>query len=127
MDYRFKDLANEVLQGDLDPLVGYAILKDYEQELKAAMNEVKSIAIEESEKYDKIFSHQGYNFERRNGRAIYDFSDIVEIVNAKSHLKELEIRSKQALKHIIVDDTTGEVIQPPKVKFADDVLVVRKV
>lgn len=126
MDYHFKRIAEEVQSGELDSLQAFAILKSYENDLKAAMAIVKPLAIEDSELHGTNFTHRGYRFERRNGKIIYDFSDIQDIVNLKAQVKELEMQSKQALKHTIVDDTTGEQIQPPKVKFASDVLICKK-
>jgi len=123
-------MAIEVQEGLTDPLVAYAHCKAIEKQLKETLEIVYASAIQEAEKYPPSFEHEGFKFQRKNGRTMYDFSGIESINEAKRKVKELESLSKQALSagergSTIVDDETGEVITPPKVKFTKDTLSIK--
>ena len=55
MIYHFKEIAIQAIQGATDPLIAYAELKGYKQELDQAIKDLEPVALDESAKYGKSF------------------------------------------------------------------------
>jgi len=121
----FSRIAEEVQKENVDPFDALIEMKSLEREFKKAMAVVKGAALEQSQHYGKQFTHAGFYFERRDGRAIYNFDHIPAIQNVKNELRFLQEQSKAALRNQVVDED-GVIIAPPKVSYADDVLIVRR-
>ncbi len=125
----FKEIADKAIEGHSDPLIAYAELKAYKQEIESALKELEPIALEESEKYGKSFELHGIKFERRNGATRYDFKHIERWQDLNTQLKNFEKSSKQALAaskqgaHYV--DGNGEEVQCPRVMYNKDSLVVK--
>ena len=117
--YYFREIADKAIDGHSDPLIAYAELKAYKQEIEEALKELEPIALEESEKYGKSFELHGIKFERRNGATRYDFKHIERWQDLNTQLKNFEKSSKQALAaskqgaHYV--DGNGEEVQCPRV------------
>ena len=127
--YYFREIADKAIDGHSDPLIAYAELKAYKQEIEEALKELEPIALEESEKYGKSFELHGIKFERRNGATRYDFKHIAKWQNLNTQLKNFEKSSKQALAaskqgaHYV--DGNGEEVQCPRVMYNKDSLIVK--
>lgn len=126
----FEDIKNNVLNGNQDPLVAYAELKDIERELKSTIDEVYEAAIIEAKKEDKTFQLMGYKFEVRNGKTSYSFKHIQKWNDLNDQRKEFEEICKTALKmgnKIQMANEDGEAIDLPTVTYSKDSLIVKKV
>ncbi len=129
MKQQIEELRMKAIDGLISPLVAYAELKDLKAHLDLALKDVTPIALEEADKYDKNFSYDGFKFERRNGRVTYDFKHLDAWQKANNAKKFAEEQAKQALKAMetggcLIDDD-GVVIEPPKVKYSQDTLIVK--
>jgi cell fate (sporulation/competence/biofilm development) regulator YlbF (YheA/YmcA/DUF963 family) len=123
------------IDGNASALEAYALIKQYEKDvtefIAAAKKQVEEEAIKESEKYpSKTFEHQGFKFERRQGRAMYDYKEVSAWAKYKEKLASIESLAKLAaqsnqLGKSIFDEETGEIIEPCKVTFTKDVLIVK--
>ena len=124
-------LVQDVIDGNENPLKAFAILKEVEKHTKKCLAQINADVLNEANKYDeKTFSDAGYTFEKRNGSARYDFSNIEQHAAIKSDLKALEEKCKQAYRSwqkgiTAVDEETGEVIPQPKVTYSSDVLILK--
>ena len=129
MKSHFNEIAANVIEGSVDPLIAYADLKDYKREIDQAIKDIEHIALEESEKYGKSFELHGIKFERRNGATRYDFKHIEQWQMMHQSLKNFEMQSKQALaalKHganYIYEN--GEQIPLPKITYTKDSLIIK--
>lgn len=126
----FDEMKRSAIEGEKDPLLVYAELKEIEAGLKQALDEVFEVAIEESEKYEKSFDLKGWKFERRNGKVNYSFKHIPQWVDLKSKVDHFEEISKQALKmngKIQTATKDGEEIPLPRVTYSKDSLIVKKI
>lgn len=134
----YQTIFAKVERGELEALQGFALLKEMEKDFKQKLEILHCLAVEESELYGKSFEHNGYKFERRNGRAIYDFkgiSDWEEIDQKEKEIKAKKKEKEQLYKQAfdvwkksmnrLVNEDTGEVVPMPKVKYTGDVLIVK--
>lgn len=124
----YSQLVQEVIDGNLDPIEGYAILKENEQFLQKCINEIKDLALDEARKYDqKTFKNYGYKFEFKNGGALYDYSNIEEIKELEDKLKIMkkEAQNRCKTKHQILSED-GEILPKPIVKYRSDSLSIKK-
>jgi hypothetical protein len=85
----------------------------------------------EAEKHsEKTFAMNGYQFEKRNGYLMYDYSanaDYTELENKLKAFKET-LTKVSKLGKTVVDEDTGEVIQPLPVKGGTkDSLIIKKI
>lgn len=120
-----KKLHDRAFSGDIDPLEAYAQAKYTLDSYTKLVDELKELAIEEAEKYPKQFENFGFKFEKRAGRTIYDFKHLQQWQQAEATKKLIEEQSKAALKHQIIDED-GCVVEPPKVTYTKDVLIIKK-
>ena len=129
MIYHFKEIAIQAIQGATDPLIAYAELKGYKQELDQAIKDLEPVALDESEKYGKSFELHGIRFERRNGATRYDFKHLDKWQQLNTALKDFEKNSKHSLAAAKYGgnyiDENGEEIPVPHVTFNKDSLVVK--
>jgi len=123
------EIAQQVLNGEQDALIAYAELKAAEKSLKAVLAEIEPLALEEAAKYGKSFELYGHKFEQRNGSIRYNFSHLPQWQAADNAKKIIETQSKQALKAMetgnTIIDEDGCVVQPPKVTYSKDSLIVK--
>lgn len=125
------DLMNKIIDGDAKALNHYAEVKEYFEDIKNLFDAVKEIAEEEAESYEKNFSINGNDFEKRNGRKVWNFKNISEWQIAKDNLKEIEDKYKIAFSAYqkgksIIDDGTGEVLPVPDVTYTKDYFVFKR-
>lgn len=125
---RISEMAQGVLDGKSDTLEIYAYLKDYEAHIKACLSTIKEAAFEEAEKFgDKSFEHLGLSFELRNGKTNYNFKEVSQWQAANETRKRIEEISKASAKNgsISVDPETGEEIEPCKITYSSQSLIVK--
>jgi undecaprenyl pyrophosphate synthase len=124
------------IDGNASCLEVYALIKEFEKDITSfldlAKEQVNLLAWEEAEKYpEKSFTAYGYKFEKREGRKIYKYDHISMWASTHERLKEIEGLAKSAadrglIGKVIIDEVTGEVIQPAALSFANPVIVVKK-
>jgi len=123
-------LHDRAFAGDINPLQAYAQAKYILDKYTKLVDELKEFAQEEADKYPKQFEDFGFNFEKRNGRTIYDFKHLPQWQQADKLKKMVEEQSKQALKAMergdTIVDADGCIIEPPKVSYTKDVLIIKK-
>lgn len=123
-------LTQDVIDGNENPLKGYAILKQLQKQVANAISEIEEYALDEASKFgEKTFETMNYKFELREGGRRYDFKSIPQWVDANSKLKDIESTCKQAAlayekgKNIV--DENGEVVPVPVVKFSKSSITVK--
>jgi len=129
MDY--KQLVQDVLDGNESGLKALAILKSLDKDVKEMIKQVEPTAQDEAAQYtEKTFEFEGYSFEKRNGGKRYDFKQMPSWVEAKEELTEVETMAKQAFasrqNNIMVATEDGEEIVLPKVTYTKDSIVIKK-
>jgi hypothetical protein len=125
------EMVQSVVSGQVNALEPYAILKTLEKYVKKCIDEVEPYAMREAEKHsEKTFAMNGYQFEKRNGYLMYDYSanaDYAEMENKLKAFKET-LTKVSKLGKTVVDEDTGEVIQPLPVKGGTkDSLIIKKI
>ena len=124
-----KQLVQDVIDGEESSLKAYAILKEIKDDIDKSFSIIKEIALEDSNKYNKEFEESGYQFERRNGGILYDFSEIPEWKYHNDKIKKIEERAKYAYKayenklQLLNDD---EIVKIPKTSYRKDSLLIKK-
>jgi hypothetical protein len=125
----YSALVEAVLNGEENPIMAYAELKQIADWFADAASQVKPAAVSEAEKYGKSFELHGIKFELRQGRRIYDFKHLQSWADATASVKAIEEKAKVAadnwakFKTDMVDEN-GEVIEAASVKYTDPTLVV---
>lgn len=125
-------LVENTEDGKEDPFKALAILNELSDEIKQCIEQIKPIAFQEAEKYDKSFVHHNLKIERRDGRKTWNFKKIEEWSKAEEQRKKVEGKYKAAFEMYQrgatpIDESTGEVLQLPEVTYSKDVLIVKTI
>ena len=115
--------------GDIDPILAYGQAKHLLTQYTKLVKELEELAAENLDNYEKEFDIDGYSFEKRNGRIMYDFKHIERWQELDKARKDLESDLKNALKmqgKIQMADADGLELELPKVSYTKDSLIVRK-
>lgn len=127
LDIIKKQLENE----EIDSLEMFGKLKTYEKKFKEVLDICKKQALNDSELYEKDFELKGFKFEKKNGRAIYNFKGIKAWSDLELKKKEVEAKAKNAYNAWKLGNTSisedGEVTEMPIVTYTSDVLSVKKI
>lgn len=114
-----------VEDGDKDPLLVLAEIRQALSLLKEAEGQVLDSALEEAEKYpEKKFEAFGFTFEKRAGRRNYSYKHDDVWSNYDKLRKDREEMLKLALKETIYDKDGVEVV-PAVVTTSKDSLIVK--
>ena len=125
-----KDIAELVLNGEIEPLKAFMILKDIENKSKEYKKKIEDLAIEELSNYNGKAEINGHNISLKKSAGRWDFKHIEEIVEAENNLKQLKEKYKLAY-HQIENNTTsvgegGEVIKPAVFKHGKEIISISK-
>ena len=125
-----KQLVQDVLDGEENPLKAYGIINEHIKQLKICSEEVKEEAILEALKQDdKTFTNAGFIFSLKEGRANHDFKHIDAWVKADKVKKDIEAKAKlafQAYKQKMnTADQEGEVAPMSVVTYSKESLSVK--
>jgi hypothetical protein len=128
----FKQLTQDVIDGNESALKAYGLIKDYSDEIKKSLDIVKEAAIQEASLYEeKTFKYGGFKFEKRAGGQRFDFSQLSEWKDHKKALKDCEDRYKAAYaaykRGVNQVSSDGEILEMPIVKNSPDTIVVKKI
>ena len=130
-DYLFT-LKQGVINQERDALLALNELKDLENNLKACKTEVNAESVTLAESYsDKKFVHKGFEIERRQGRATWNYKSIKEWQNKDAEKKELEklLKARYEIYQkggTAFDKETGEQLAIPSVTYSQDSIIFKK-
>lgn len=113
-------LASEAQEGDVDALDAYIQLKLALSELTDAVESITPLAIDQRLKYGKEnLVRNGFLVEYSEGTPRYSYKHYSGWYQISEQLKAVEEMMKQSAKlnKAIVDEQTGEVIEPAKVTY----------
>lgn len=130
----------QVEEGNINSLDAYIAVKEIEKIISGdkssvgILEQLRDLAIDEAEKV-KGESYKGYKVELKQGGR-YDYSHISKISDLKQEMKPLEQSIKELQKvaqtafkigHTMVDDETGEVIEPAKyIPYATSIVLTKE-
>jgi len=119
-------LVQDVIDGNENPLVAFAVLKTHAKELATAIKEIEDVAMTEASHYgEKKFTDHGHTFELRDGSRRHSFKHLDHWVEKNAELKAIETLAKQAAtaNATMVDDN-GEIITPAQVTYTKPSIIV---
>ena len=114
--------------GEGNPLDAFVKAKALSEYLNVALSELKDIAMEEAMKYSKDDNTMyGIKFEETTSPMRFDYSNNPDWVKLQKNIDELRSKQKEIEEQMktafrtgshstMVDNDTGEVLPPPKVK-----------
>jgi hypothetical protein len=114
------ELAEQVAEGNKNPLDAYIELKTLLSEVQDALSSIEPLAIAERIKYGKEnLVRQNFLIEYSDGTPRYSYKHYGAWGEANEHVKRIEEMMKQSAKlgKTIVDDSTGEIIEPASVTY----------
>jgi|GEM_PF-5412552 len=144
-----ENLKNYAISGELQPHEAYALIKEsgVDEILNSCITEVRNAAVEELQRNflqgkEKTYKDNSYKYTVRSGSTRYYFTDVPEVKEKKTitestkeftEWKATENKYKTAFlmkqkNQIMVDEETGEVIDPSTVKvvYSPDTLSIKK-
>jgi hypothetical protein len=109
-------LTAEVENGDRAALRTFIEFKRLEKELKAAMEIVQPLAVDEAQKFDgRSFEHFGAKIEVKNAASRWDYAGVTAVNHAQDRLKLYQqLAQNAAMAGQEIYDGDGTVIQPAK-------------
>tara|TARA_R110002110_G_scaffold168309_1_gene369758 strand:+ start:93 stop:473 length:381 start_codon:yes stop_codon:yes gene_type:complete len=119
-------IVQDVIDGNENPLVAFAVLKTHAKELATAIKEIEDVAMTEASHYgEKKFTDHGHTFELRDGSRRHSFKHLDHWVEKNAELKAIETLAKQAAtaNATMVDDN-GEIITPAQVTYTKPSIIV---
>jgi len=125
-------IVNKVDLGELNGLDAFSLFKKLEKAFTEAKKTIEGVALDEAEKFGaSTFESNGQKYELRNGATRFSFEHIEEYKEKKAELKALEEKYKLAYKNnklnlSSLDESTGEVIELPRVTQSKSSLIVKK-
>lgn len=125
-------IVNKVDLGELNGLDAFSLFKKLEKAFTEAKKTIEGAALDEAEKFGtSSFESNGQKYELRNGATRFSFDHIEEYKEKKAELKALEEKYKLAYKNnklnlSSLDESTGEVIELPRVTQSKSSLIVKK-
>lgn len=127
---QISEAVQSVIDGYANPLEVFALLKDLEQYIAKAKEQIESAAQIEAAKFEgKTFQSSGFQFTKVEGRAMYSYKNVGKWVHYQKALKEIEELSKAAamnnkLGAMMVTDE-GEVIEACQITYSKPSLSVK--
>ena len=125
----FKEAAQKVIDGEVDPIVTYAEMKQYKKDLDESLKIIEDVAREEALKFgEKNFVHKGWKIEVRNGATRYSFKNIQEWNDKQKELKDLEAKYKHAYQSAQKGLTTlseDEILQLPETTTSKESIIIK--
>lgn len=130
-----ENTIEEYNKGNVNVLETYIALKEFKSFYESQIEIIKKFESENINEIElEIREHHnefnGYKFEIRNGRNLYDFSKISEIQEKKKELKNIEAKYKLAFDAFqkgnrMIDDETGEVLELPTLRLGKSSIVLK--
>lgn len=124
----FKEAAQKVIDGEVDPIVTYAELKQYKKDLDEVLSIVEEVAREEALKHGNNFEYKGWKIEVRQGAIRYNFKNIREWSEKQQEIKDLEAKYKhayQGYKKGITSLNDDEILQLPETTQSKESIIIK--
>lgn len=125
------ELVQNVEDGQEKPLRGYATLESTIKFLTECKNQIKDAAITEAERHnEKTFTEAGFEFQLKEGRRNWSFSNCDSWKQTNNKLKAIERELKgayeamQSGERVVANNDTGE-IEVPQLTFSKPSLSVK--
>jgi len=134
MKQEIKLLEDQVLQGNLNPLEAFIMLKKLEDLAKEVKKKIKDLAIEEISKYNNEsktgVEMLGASITLKKSAGRWNYDHIAEVVNLEYDLKMLKQKHQSAYKahergEAVVDTDTGEIVMPADYRQGDDTIMIK--
>jgi hypothetical protein len=127
-----KIIRQEAENGNRSALSAYILLRRMLEDLTADAEAVKELAIREHQERhsSEEVTIDGAVVKKHPGRAMYDYKGIQQWVLQNQKLKAIEDKAKYAAQVAVskggqvVDEDTGEIIEPAKVTYTKDSISV---
>ena len=111
----FKEIANKVIEGEIDALKAYIELKRIDKELKSALAKIQDLALSEAEKYEsKTFDAFNAEINVRNAAGRWDFKHLDWWIVFQAEQGSAKQAYELSLKSKTMIDPDGEIVQPAK-------------
>lgn len=117
-------LIQAIDDGEADPLQTMIELKGLEDFCKKAKEAIRDAAINELYKYGKTATIHGSVLRVNTGRRTFSYDHYDKWLVKKHELEMIEKEMKAAMNHTVIDESTGEVIPPAKVKYSTESISV---
>ncbi len=119
-------LVQDVIDGNENPLVAFAVLKNHAKDVAAAIKEIEDVAMTEASHYgEKRFTDHGHTFELRDGSRRYSFKHLGNWATKNAEIKAIETLAKQAANaNATMVDDNGEIIEPATVTYTKPCIIV---
>lgn len=124
-----EELAGNVALGGYYALSALAILNDMAHVIAKAQEQVKEYAIKEAETYNENkFTFAGRTFTKVPARQMVKFDHVPqwkELAERRKRIEQLSLQAAKTFGVTIVDDETGEVIEPAQISYTKPSISVK--
>lgn len=120
-------ITEKAVEGDENPLHVLVRLRFMKSVIEGAEIRVKQIATEEASRLNRVGGHDfvlGTEVSYSEGRRTFDYSEDKEWNDLKEKMKNREEMLK-GLKKPMADPDSGEIINPPIVKYSAEIIIVK--
>ena len=122
-------ITARVVDGEAYALTALATLNDIAQAITSAQERVKEYALKEAEAYaENKFAFAGRTFAKVPARQIVKYDHVPqwkELAERRKRIEQLSLQAAKAFGVTIVDDETGEVIEPAQITFTKPSISVK--
>ena len=122
-------ITAHVVDGEAYALTALATLNDMAQAIASAQERVKEYAMKEAAAYDENkFTFAGRTFTKVPARQMVKYDHVPqwkELAERRKRIEQLSLQAAKTFGVTIVDDETGEVIEPAQITFTKPSISVK--
>jgi len=122
-------ITAQVVDGEAYALTALATLNDMAQAIATAQERVKEYAMKEAAAYDENkFTFAGRTFTKVPARQMVKYDHVPqwkELTERRKRIEQLSLQAAKTFGVTIVDDETGEVIEPAQITFTKPSISVK--
>ena len=122
-------MTAQVIEGEAYALSVLANLNDMAQAIAAAQERVKEYAMKEATAYDgNKFTFAGRTFTKVPARQMVKYDHVPqwkELAERRKRIEQLSLQAAKTFGVTIVDDETGEVIEPAQISYTKPSISVK--
>lgn len=120
----------QVVDGEAYALTAFAKLNDIAQAITSAQERVKEYALKEADTYydENKFTFAGRTFTKVPARQMVKYDHVPqwkELAERRKRIEQLSLQAAKTFGVTIVDDETGEVIEPAQITFTKPSISVK--
>lgn len=124
-----EEMTAQVIDGESYALIVLSRLNDMAQAIATAQERVKEYALKEAEAYAKnTFTFAGRTFTKVPARQMVKYDHVPqwkELAERRKRIEQLSLQAAKAFGVTIVDDETGEVIEPAQITYTKPSISVK--